>query len=106
MVTIGPMTVPLPDGVDVSTMETLAESMELMKPVTFLVRYASHALGTLVGATITASLAARGNVWFALGIGAFFQALGSAAVTMLVGPIWFNLLDLAKAFHLWGFLAI
>ena len=104
LVTVGPLIVPLPEGADVSTMETLAESMELMTPVNFLFPYLAHALGTLVGATIAAALAARGKVWFALGIGAFFQAGGSAAVTMLGGPMWFNVLDLTTAYYPMGLL--
>ncbi|MEM7479468.1 MAG: hypothetical protein AAF483_31165, partial [Planctomycetota bacterium] len=50
LILIGPTVIPLPEGVDNSTMESLQAGMDLMGPKDFLFPYLAHALGTLVGA--------------------------------------------------------
>ena len=50
LVNVGPAVIPLPEGADVSDMESLAESMALFRPVHFIFPFLGHALGTLTGA--------------------------------------------------------
>lgn len=104
LVNIGPLVVPLPEGADVSTMETLQESMKLFTPVNFIFPFLAHALGTLAGAFIAAKFAASHNWKFAMCIGVFFLIGGIAAVNMIGGPLWFNVTDLLLAYIPMGFL--
>ena len=50
LVNLGPMVIALPEGADVSTMESLKASMPLFKPANFLFPFLGHAVGTLAGA--------------------------------------------------------
>lgn len=104
IVNAGPFLIPLPEGADVSTMETLRESMSLFTPINFLCPFLAHALGTLVGAFVAAKLAASHAMKFAIGIAVFFLLGGIAAVSMLGGPIWFNVTDLVVAYLPMGYL--
>ncbi|MCB1044132.1 MAG: hypothetical protein KDC35_14410 [Acidobacteria bacterium] len=109
LVNIGPLVIPLPEGTDVTSMEKLRESMHLFTPSNFLFPFLGHALGTLVGAFVAAKLAATHQLRSAMIIGAFFLVGGIAAVKMIGGPIWFNVVDLICAYlpmgYLGGFLA-
>jgi len=98
IVNIGPSIIPLPEGADMSTMESLRESMNLFTPINFLTPFLAHALGTLVGAFVTAKLAKIHGLKLALVVGAFFLAGGIAAVIMLGGPTWFKVTDLLLAY--------
>ncbi len=104
LVNIGPSVVPLPEGADISTMEKLRDSMKLFTPVNFIFPFLAHALGTLVGAFVAAKFAASHHVKFAMGIGVLFLMSGIAAVSMLGGPLWFNVADLLLAYIPMGFL--
>ncbi len=104
LVNIGPSVVPLPEGADISTAEGLRESMHLFTPANFLFPFLGHALGTLTGAFVVARFAANHHQKFAMGIGAFFLMGGVAAVFMLGGPLWFNVVDLLLAYIPMSFL--
>ena len=98
LVTIGPMLVPPPAGVDMTDMDFLAQSMHLMGPQHFAFPLLAHALGTLVGATLTFLLAARNSRFLAFGIGVFFLLGGISAARMIPAPTWFVVVDLAMAY--------
>lgn len=98
IVSVGPIIVPLPEGVDLSDADHLAENIQRLAPVNFIPPWLAHALGTLVGAFVAAKLAARRPMQLALGIGAFFLVGGIVALAMIGGPIWFMLLDLIGAY--------
>jgi hypothetical protein len=98
LVNIGHMVVPLPEGADVSTMESLRDSMELFTPVHFLFPFLAHALGTLTGAFIAVKIAVSHHMKFAVGIGVLFLLGGISAASMLGGPMWFNVTDLLLAY--------
>ena len=98
LVNIGPSVIPLPEGADVSTMDTLRESMKLFTPVNFIFPFLAHALGTLAGAFVAAKLAVSHHMKFAFGIGVCFLIGGVTAVSMLGGPMWFNVSDLLLAY--------
>ena len=104
LINIGPFVVPLPDGADVSTIENLRDSMKLFTPVNFLFPFLAHALGTLSGAFIAAQVAASRPVTFAIGIGVFFLIGGATMVSVLGGPMWFNITDLLLAYIPMGYL--
>ena len=104
LINIGPLVVSLPDGADISTMENLRDSMYLFTPVNFLFPFLAHALGTLSGAFVTAKVAASHQVKLAIGIGVFFLIGGVTMVSMLGGPMWFNVSDLLLAYIPMGYL--
>lgn len=104
LVNVGPHVVPLPAGADVSTMEGLAESMDLFTPANFLFPFLGHALGTLTGAFVAAKVAARHKMTFAIAMGACFLLGGIMMVNMLGGPLWFNASDLILAYIPMGYL--
>ncbi len=98
LVNIGPSVVPLPEGADVSTMESLSDSMKLFAPVNFIFPFLAHALGTLTGAFVAAKIAVTHHMKFAIGIGVCFMIGGVAAASMLGGPVWFIVSDLLLAY--------
>ena len=97
LVSIGPHVVPLPEGADVSDMDSLQESMKLFTPTNFLFPFLGHALGTLAGAFMAARLAASHCIKLAMVIGAFFQLGGISVANMIGGPTWFIAGDLLLA---------
>ena len=90
--------IPAPDGADVTTMKGLKESIHLFQPKHFIFPFLAHASGSLLGAFITAIIAANHKMKFALGIGVFFLIGGVVNVLMLPSPSWFIVLDLAGAY--------
>ena len=90
--------IPPPAGADVTTTEGLKASMHLFEPKHFLMPFLAHALGTLVGAWLTATLAASHARMLSLGIGAFFLLGGIASVFMLPSPLWYSIVDLSLAY--------
>ena len=98
LVTIGPMVIPPPAGVDVSNMEALSKSMPLFEPRHFIMPFLAHALGTLVGAIAAYMIAASHKTQIALAIGVVFLLGGAAASYMLPAPAWFEALDLLVAY--------
>lgn len=104
LVNIGPFVIPLPEGADVSTMESLRESMALFTPLNFLVPFLAHALGALAGAFTAARLATGHHMRYAIGVSLFFLLGGISAVIMLGGPLWFKAADLLLAYIPMGFL--
>ena len=100
----GPMLIPPPEGVDMSDMDKFAENLQLLKPVNFIAPWLAHAGGTLVGAFLTANLAASHGMKLAVGVGAFFLLGGMTMVATYGGPLWFILLDLIGAYIPMGYL--
>lgn len=96
--------IPPPSGADVTTMEGLKATMHLFEPKHFLMPFLAHALGTLAGALIAASIAATRKMTFALVVGCFFLAGGIANVVMLPSPLWFTVTDLVFAYLPMGYL--
>ena len=90
--------IPPPEGVDVTNMESIKASMHLFEPKHFISPFLAHALGTLVGAMVTAWIAATHKMKFALGIGVFFLIGGITNVFMLPSPTWFAILDVTGAY--------
>ena len=104
LINLGPLVVPLPEGADASTTENLRDSMKLFTPVNFLFPFLAHAIGTLSGAFIAARIAANRPLIFAVGIDVFFLVGGAMMVSMLGGPMWFNVTDLLLAYIPMGYL--
>ena len=95
----------LPEGVDVTNTESLQSSMHLFGPKHFIFPFLAHAIGTLVGAYLSARIAASHKMKFALGIGIFFLIGGISMVFMMPAPVWFLILDLSVAYIPMGWLS-
>lgn len=90
--------IPPPEGVDNTTVEGLKAGIHLFQPKHFLFPFLAHALGTFVGALLTALIASTRKMLFAMIIGVFFLAGGIANILMLPSPMWFTLVDLLGAY--------
>ena len=97
--------IPPPEGVDNTTVEGLRDGIQLFRPIHFLFPFLAHALGTFVGAMLTAFIVSNRKILFAMIIGTFFLAGGVANVLMLPSPLWFTLVDLIGAYLPMAFLA-
>ncbi|MDG2168732.1 MAG: hypothetical protein P8L44_12495 [Opitutales bacterium] len=104
LVNMGPLIVPLPEGADVSDMESLRESMQLFTPANFVFPFLGHAFGTLSGAFLAARLSVNHHMIFAICIGLLFLAGGISMVVMMGGPLWFICCDLLFAYIPMGYL--
>ncbi len=90
--------IPPPEGGDITTMEGLRATMHLFKPKNFIFPFLAHALGTFVGALVTAKIAATSTFLMAMSIGLFFLVGGTINSIMLGGPAWFTAVDLIIAY--------
>ena len=99
---IGPMLIPPPDGVDMTTVEGMSAGMHLLGPEHFAVTFLAHALGTLVAYFVAASQKILA-VYF---IGVLYLIGGLVASTMIPAPLWFILLDLIVAYLPMAWLAL
>ncbi len=98
IITVSGSIIPPPNGADLTTMEGLKSSMQLFEPKHFLMPFLAHALGTFLGAAVTAYLAANNHFKLAMLIGVFFLVAGIINVVMLPSPIWFSALDILVAY--------
>jgi len=106
IVTIGPMLIPPPPGVDMTTPEGLREGMPLLEGQHFIMPFLAHALGTFAGALVACMLAASHKVSLAYLIGIVFLAGGITAATIIPAPAWFITLDLVVAYLPMAWLAV
>ncbi|HRH66660.1 MAG TPA: hypothetical protein PLU53_10220 [Bacteroidia bacterium] len=96
--------IPPPEGADVTTMEGLKASMHLFRPVNFILPFLAHALGTMAGAFLAATIGASYKMRLAFVIGIFFLAGGIANVLLLPSPVWFTVADLGFGYIPMAFL--
>lgn len=94
-----------PAGADVTTMEGLKASLHLFEPKHFIMPFLAHALGTLLGAFVTAKMVLNHKMKFALGIGTWYLIGGIINIVMLPSPTWFTILDLGVAYLPMAFFA-
>ncbi len=87
-----------PNGADVTTMEGLKESIHLFQPKHFIFPFLAHAIGTFIGALITATVASTYKIKLALLIGMFFLIGGIINTFMIPAPTWFITFDLLLAY--------
>ena len=95
---IGMAVIPLPEGADVSSSESLAESMKLFKPINFVTPLLAHAIGTLVGGFVAAKIGASHAMRCAIAVGVCFFLAGVSMAMSVGGPTWFLAADLVLAY--------
>lgn len=98
LISLSPVLIPPPAGVDVTKAQSLAQGMHLFEPRHFLMPWLAHALGTLAGALAAYLLAARHAQGLAWVVGAIFLCGGIAASFMTPAPAWFIAADLLLAY--------
>jgi len=106
LITLSPVLIPPPAGVDVTNSESLRQSIHLFQPQHFVMPFLAHALGTFAGALVAYLLAATHNRQLAFGIGVFYFCGGLAASFMIPAPLWFIVLDLLLAYLPMAWLAV
>ncbi len=105
LISIGHAAVPLPEGTDMTTPESMKESMKLLTAKDFVFPLLAHGFGTFVGAFCASIIAACYKFPIAMAVGVFFLAGGTAMVLMVGGPVWFIALDLIGAYLPTAYLA-
>lgn len=98
LILIGMYLIPPPVGVDVSDAQSIGANIDLYEPKHFLIPFLAHALGTLVGATITCCIAVSHRRYLACVIGIVFLVGGIMAAFMIPAPVWFIGADLLLAY--------
>jgi hypothetical protein len=109
LVTLGPLLIPLPEGVNPSDMESFKTSAHLLQPRHFVFPFLAHAVGTVVGALIawwTAPVSEPGKRRVAYAVGTLFLAGGIAASFMIPAPATFIVTDLVLAYLPMAWLAV
>ena len=79
--------------------------MHLFEAKHFIMPFLAHALGTFVGAFVTAIIAATGKLRLALGIGMLFFVGGFIMALKMPAPLWFEACDLIFAYIPTAYLA-
>ena len=98
LILFGPGLIPPPPGVDVMDAESIAASIHLFEPKHFVVPFAAHAAGTLVGALVAFVLASSYAFTLAVVVGIVFLFGGILNSFMIPAPTWFVVLDLVAAY--------
>jgi hypothetical protein len=98
LITIGPMVIPPPEGVDVTDLESMKAGAHLFEARHFLFPLLAHAAGTLVGACVAYWVAATHKSCVALVIGVFFLVGGIMMAFSFPSPIWFMVVDLVGCY--------
>jgi hypothetical protein len=98
LVTLGPMLIPPPPGLDATDGRSLSANVHLLQARHFVFPFLAHAFGTLAGALSAFLVAGSRRAVFAYTIGTVFLAGGIAASFMIPAPLWFIVLDLVLAY--------
>lgn len=106
IVTLGPVVIPPPPGVDVTSIEGLRTTAHLMEPRHYVMPFLAHALGTFAGALAAWMIASTHKAPVAYGLGVFFLCGGIAASFMIPAPVAFIAADLLLAYIPMAWLAI
>lgn len=94
IIAAGHAVMPPPAGFDGNSMEGVASTIHLLKPIDFLVPFLAHALGPLVGVFAAMFIAASSRKTIAIILGCLFLAGGIAANIMIPAPMWYRSVDL------------
>lgn len=98
IILLQPLTIPLPAGTDVSSMESLARAIPNYQTKHFIMPFLAHAFGTFVGAFVASIISKKPKKISAVIIGGIFLMGGIDMVQQLPSPLWFNILDLVGAY--------
>jgi hypothetical protein len=94
----GHVLMPPPAGFDGSSMEGVASTIHLLRPIDFIVPFLAHAVGPFAGVLSAMFIAASGRKTIAIILGILFLAGGIAANIMIPAPTWYRVIDLVFAY--------
>ena len=106
LVLVGPHIIPVPEGVDVSDVESMAASVHLFGPQHFVFPFLAHALGTVAGCLVAFLLEGSRRSVVAYVTGGLFLLGGFSAAVTIPAPKWFIVLDLVVAYIPMAWIAI
>ncbi|XOV83686.1 MAG: hypothetical protein ACFHXK_00935 [bacterium] len=106
LILLGPVIIPPPPGVDMSTTQGMQSGISQLSAKHFLFPFLAHAVGTFAGALTTYLIARLHRIRAAWGVGLFFLMGGVIAAQLIPAPIWFIVVDLAVAYLPMTWLAI
>ena len=106
IVMLGPMIIPPPAGVDMSSAESMGANVDLLESKHYIFPLIAHALGTYVGALVAYKIAKQYQAIAAMLIGLLFFIGGVTAIQMIDAPTDFILVDLIFAYFPMAYAAI
>ena len=104
VLTAGHAIMPPPAGFDSTSMDGVASTIHLLRPLDYIVPFLAHALGPLVGVFSAMYIAASSRKTIAIILGVLFLAGGIAANIMIPAPMWYRAVDLVFAYVPMAFL--
>lgn len=105
VLTVGHALIPPPPGFDGTSMQGVASTIHLLRPIDYVPVFLAHALGPLVGVLVAMFIAASGHKLIAIILGVLFLAGGIAANIMIPAPLWYRAVDVLLAYIPMTFLA-
>jgi hypothetical protein len=105
-VTIGPMVISPPAGMDMTSAESMKASAHLLESKHYIFPLIAHASGTYVGALVAVKLAKEFKPFAAYIVAGLFFIGGITAIRMIPAPIDFILVDLIFAYFPMAYAAI
>lgn len=104
VIAAGHAIMPPPAGFDGTSMEGVASTIHLLRPIDFIVPFLAHALGPLVGVLVAMYIAASGRKVIAIILACLFLSGGIAANVMIPAPMWYRIVDVVLAYIPMAFL--
>lgn len=98
VITAGHAIMPPPAGFDGTSMDGVANTIHLLRPVDFIVPFLAHALGPFVGVLAAMFVAASRHKMIAIGLGIVFLIGGIVANIMIPAPLWYRVIDVVFAY--------
>ena len=98
VISAGHAIMPPPAGFDGSSMDGVASTIHLLRPLDYIVPFLAHALGPLVGVLCAMFISASSRKPIAIGLGVLFLAGGIAANIMIPAPMWYRVVDVVFAY--------
>jgi hypothetical protein len=88
--------VPLPEGVDLSEIESIKANIHRYKTLHFLFPFLAHSFGTFAGAFVAIKISKQIKIAYIIAL--VFLYGGISMVSQVPGPLWFSVLDLMVAY--------
>lgn len=105
VIAAGHAIMPPPAGFDGNSMEGVASTIHLLRPIDFIVPFLAHAMGPLAGVFAAMFIAASSKKMVAIILGSLFLVGGIVANIMIPAPMWYRAVDLLFAYVPTAFLA-
>lgn len=98
VIAAGHAIMPPPAGFDGNSMEGVASTIHLLRPIDFIVPFLAHAVGPLVGVLAAMFIAASSRKTIAIILGCLFLTGGIVANVMIPAPMWYRVADVLLAY--------